>query len=175
MIIKIFSYFSFKYIIKIINLYMIISVIICKKESVILYNKNNNHYEINFLNSNQNVDSNIFFNISFFMHSFNNNFSKVELKYNFQFFDKQNNLIFPSDLALYYNLHTFCLLKQRNINLVSISNIHQNKYFSCIEYYKLNQPTKFGIKICFDSSKCRTIYFFENQIFNFNFLNYQKI
>ena len=169
MIINIFTYFSFKYVIKIINLYMIISVIICKKESVILSNKNNNHYEINFCNSNRNVGSNIFFNITFFSHSFNNNLSKVELKYNFQFFDKQNNIIFPSDLALYYNLHTFCILKQRNINLLSISNIQQNKYFSCVEYYKLNQPTKFGIKICSDSSQCRAFYFFENEIFKYNY------
>ena len=172
LIIKIFTYYSFKCVIKIINLYMIISVIICKKESVILYNKNINHYEINFLNSNQNDNSNIFFNISFFRHSFNNNLSKVELKYNFQFFDKQNNLIFPSDLSLYYNLHTFCILKQRNINLLSISNIQQNKYFSCVEYYKLNQPTKFGIKICYDSSQCRSFYFFENEIFNYNYTKF---
>ena len=59
----------------------------------------------------------------------------------------------------------------------SISNIEQNQYFSCLEYFELTHPAKFGIKICNDFSDCKLLYLFDNKDFNYNyktFLNNDK-
>ena len=165
-----YSYIILKFLIKFINLYIIISVIICKKEPV-MFNKNINIYKINFFSSSKNDNINLFFNLSFFEYSFSYKFNIVELEYNFQFFDGEKNLIIPSNLYLYYNLHVFCFSKQRNSNLKSISNIYKNEFFNCLEYLELNERAKFGIIICYGTSECRTIYLFNNKIFNLNTSN----
>ena len=171
------GHFILKHLLKILNLYIIISLIICKNESIIFYNNTINNCCIEFFDSSQNSYFKIYFKLSSSYYSFSYNFSKVELEYNFQFFDKQNNLIVPSDLFLYYNLHVFCILRQKNTKLQSISNIEQNQYFSCLEYFELTEPTKFGIKICNDFSDCKLLYLFDNKDFNYNyktFLNNDK-
>ena len=162
------SFLNLNLICKIINLYIIISVITSKKEAVRFYTKNINYYNINFFDSSKNIDFNLIFNLSSFHYNFNYTINKCELEYNFQFFDKNNNLIIPSDLALYYNLHVFCILKKMNTNIHSVSNIHQNKFFNCLEYYESTQPIKFGIKICNDILTCRYIDLFHFKGFNYN-------
>ena len=158
---------------KSINLYkrflliVIFFLFISRKQSLF------NYKNINFINS---FDTNIFFNISSVNYYFSYKFNKIEVEYNFQFFDKENenDIIIPSDLSLYYNLHIFCILKNRNNIIQSISNIYQNKYFSCLEYSELNIYSKFEIKICKDSSKCLSFYLFDSHYFNYNNLKYLK-
>ena len=57
---------------------------------------------INFINSSNVVDSYlyIYFNVSFVNYHFSYKFNKVEVEYSFLFFDKENNIIIPSDLSL---------------------------------------------------------------------------
>ena len=133
------------------------------------YIKNNNN--VDFSGSFRLEDFTISFNLTLVNYFFSYKFNKVELKYQFIFFLGNNDLIIPSDLALYYNLHVFCILKNDNIYLQSINNIDKNKYFVCLEYYELNVSAKFGIKICDDSSDCITFYLFDIKYLNYNNLN----
>ena len=130
-----------------------------------------NYKNINYINS---FGANIFFNISSINYYFSYKFNKIEVEYNLQFFDKENNIIIPSDLSLYYNLHVFCILKDHNNLIQSISNIYQNKYFVCLEYSELNKYSKFEIKICKDSYKCLSFYLFDSHYFNYNNLKLLK-
>ena len=120
---------------------------------------------------------NISFNITSLYYSYSYKYNIVELEYQFAFFDENKNLIIPSDLAYYYNSHIFCILKNKNTYLQSISNIHQDKYFKCIEYLELNNTSEFGIKICKDYSQCISFDLFDYKYLNYNypeFLNDKK-
>ena len=92
-----------------------------------------------------------------------------------------NNLILPSDIALYKNLHIICniIMTNYNIEINSFPNINNNRYFECNEFYKINKKVKFGIKIYTrteknDKIQDYIIYFFSEKIFNFNILLYKK-
>ena len=159
-----------KFFIIILYLTILTSGIIFVKKTKLNFNFNND--EINLSNSSYSIFNELFFNISSVNYYFSHKYNKIELEYHFQFFDKQNNFIFPSDLALYYNLHVFCILKSGNISLQSLPNIHQNKYFTCLEYNELNLPAQFEIKICKDSSKCISTYIFDTKIVNYNFIKF---
>ena len=124
-----------------------------------------NNKSIIYINS---FNSHISFNLSSVNYHFSYNFNIIEVEYYFQFFDKENNIIIPSDLSLYYNLHIFCILKNSNNIIQSIGNIYKNKYFSCLEFSELNIYSKFEIKICSDSSKCLSFYLFDSNFFDYN-------
>ena len=128
-----------------------------------------NNYNINFTRTFHFKNNNILFNLTSINYHFSYYYNQVELEYCFLFSDKENNLIFPSDLSLYYNLHSFCILKSNNFHLQSISNIYQNKYFCCLEYYKLNSPALFEVKIC-ENDKCISINISDYFTFDFNHL-----
>ena len=120
---------------------------------------------------------NISFNITSLHYSYSYKYNIVELEYKFLFFDKNKSLINPSDLAYYYNSKIFCILKNKNTYLQSISNIHQDKYFKCIEYFELNNTSEFGIKICKGYSQCISFDLFDYKYLNYNypeFLNDKK-
>ena len=143
----------------------------------ITFDKNINNYTINYNCLFQFNNHNIIFNLTFFNYYYSYYFNQVEFEYCFFFSDEENNLIYPSDFTLYYNLHVFCILKSRNVHLQSLSNIHQNKFFCCLEYYELNKSIEFEIKICDDSDECTSINLFDINKFNYNrfkFLNDEK-
>ena len=98
--------------------------------------------------------------------SFKNNIT--EIKYQFNFYDN-NNLIVPSNLTLLYDLHIICNMKDKNdiINIISLANIYENKYFYCIELVNINEKMNFGIKI-FKKQFVEYIYFFSYKQFNYN-------
>ena len=62
----------------------------------------------------------------------------------------------------------------------TLANIYQNRYFQCIEYYKINEKVSFGIKVYLNNddnegiNKFFTIYYFSKKI-TFNFYNKNKI
>ena len=141
-------------------------IIIKKSIKFNIYNISSNN--INFFNSSFNINDKFFFNISSVKYYFSYKFNKVELNYLFLCFDKENKIIIPSDLSLYYDLHAYCVLKIGNNELKSMSNIHLNKYFDCLEYYELNQSISFGIKICKGESKCFSFDIFDNNYFDYN-------
>jgi len=115
----------------------------------------------------------LFFNISLVKYCFSFKFKLVEIEYNLYFYNRNEQLIIPSDLALYYDLHIFCHSKKKfNIYLDSIANIYKNKYFNCIEYFQLNEKIKLGIKIYNYYKKNITLYFLDNNIINYNYFNF---
>ena len=142
------------------------------------FDNNSNNYPVYYENYiNQFISFNInnfnsYFNIASINYTFSYKYNKLRLYYYFCFYDKDNNLIIPSDLSLYYNLHVFCVFKKRNVFLQSVSYIHRDIYFSCLEYCDLKPFTKFGIKLCNDTFECRTIYLFNNKYFDYNDLKH---
>ena len=89
------------------------------------------------------------FNITTINYSIDSNKNNIKVEYLINFFDKDNNLVTPSDLTLYNKLHILCNLNiiNNNINIISLANIYENKYYKCIEFFNKNDKIKFGIKI----------------------------
>ena len=121
----------------------------------------------------KNLNNSRFFSITHFKYSFSFKFQKMKIEYNFIFYDEYNNIILPSDLALYNDLHILCNIELKdNIIIDSLSNIYKNKFFNCIEFFEINENIKFGIKINYNN-KYSKIYYFTEKIFTYNNLNYQ--
>ena len=117
----------------------------------------------------------LFFNISLIKYSYSFKFKLVEIEYNFNFYNKEDKLIIPSDLVLFYDLHVLCHSKKKRLNIYldSIANIYKNKSFNCIEYFPINEKMKIGIKIFkYNNQKNITIYFFDNKIINYNYYKF---
>lgn len=117
-----------------------------------------------------NLDYFKLFNIKYF-YSFK--YKTIKFEYNFEFYESNNNLIMPSDITLYKNLHIFCQIELNNSNTIinSFPDIVQNRNFKCIEYFNINENIKLGIKI-FESNKNGEfinnyiIYFYSGEAFN---------
>ena len=67
--------------------------------------------------------------------------------------------------------------KRNNYNFESIANIYINKYFCCIEYFKINEKLKFGIKlynpnILYNKRYTGSKFFFSEKVLNFNDINH---
>ena len=108
--------------------------------------------------------------------SYNLNISKIN--YKFGFFDYNKNLISPSELSLYNDLHVFCTITLRNNDdiIYSFANIYKNSFFECIEFFNINETINFGIQIYQIESviSCSYIYFFNETFINYNKLNGNK-
>ena len=119
-----------------------------------------------------------YFNVTHidYFFSFKYNIAKVE--YRIGFYDNNNNIIIPSDLSLYNNLLIICHIKPNNdyFSIDSLPNIYQNKYFSCIEFFNLNEKINFGIKIyqINESIASSNILFFREKGFYYNNSIYKK-
>ena len=109
-----------------------------------------------------------------YLYSFKYNIIKVE--YNIEFYESDKNLILPSDLTLYKNLHIFChiesnTLNNSNIIINSYPDIIENKHFKCIEYFNIYENIKYGIQIFEINEDGESInnlkYFFSGEIFNY--------
>lgn len=100
-----------------------------------------------FDNINQLIEIN--FNLTSINFSFIEKFRIIKVVYNIDFYDKNNNLKEPSDLTLYNNIHILCIKKEIKSQLffLSLANIKQNKHFSCIFFFNIDEQIKFGIKI----------------------------
>ena len=72
----------------------------------------------------------------------------IQIIYKIQIFDLNKKPIFPSDLALNYNLHIACFIIINNtININSLIAIEEDKYFKCTEFFKLNENIEYGIVV----------------------------
>jgi len=115
---------------------------------------------------------NINIHILFINYSFSFIFHRAKIEYNFGFFDKNNNLIIPSNLTIYYKLHIFCQTnyKNENRNIKSLAYIYKNKYYKCIEYFNINEKVYFGIEIYKNNkySEFIKIYFFKDNLINYD-------
>ena len=76
-------------------------------------------------------------------------FKIIKIEYNIEFYENNINLILPSDLTLYKNIHIFCHFELNNSNIIinSFPSITNNKNFKCIEFVNIDENIKFGIKI----------------------------
>lgn len=126
---------------------------------------NNSKNNINLILKDINYEFNYVLNIS-------------KISYKFGFFDFNKNLISPSELSLYNDLHVFCTmnLKNNDDKINSFANIYKNSFFECIEFFNINEKITFGIQIYQIESVIRYsyIYFFNETIINFNKLNGNK-
>ena len=89
--------------------------------------------------------NNLKFSLTYHKLYYSLKFNLVQISYNIQVLDSNYNQILPSDLTLYYNLHILCFIIVNNtINIYSLAEISEDKYFRCIEFYKLNERIKIG-------------------------------
>ena len=107
-----------------------------------------------------------------YLYSFKFNIIKVE--FNIEFHERNKNLILPSDLILYNNLHIFCHIELNNSKVIinSFPDIIDNRNFKCIEYFNVYDNFIFGIKLneINDNEKeinNHIIYFFSGEIFKY--------
>ena len=145
-------------------LFTFISYIACKNERNFFKSKNEiGNNEDEFISFRK-------FNITtvnlFNMHNyFENKYSKLEQanytyskKYNITKIDftigvynEEKNIIYPSDLSLYNDVHVSCFLEIKNdtntTEIYSIPDIHNNNYYKCTEFFNISEKVKFGIKI----------------------------
>ena len=97
------------------NILLIIIIIIL----IIIYNLNNKN-----IVDNVNFDTNIYniefghFKITDFKYFYSLKFKLVKIEYNFNFYNKKNELIIPSELILYDNLQIICNIEILNSNII---------------------------------------------------------
>ena len=122
-----------------------------------------------------------YLNIMEIKYEFSFSFNLVRVEYILGFFEN-NNLIVPSDLALYKNLRLICyieILNNKKLIINSLPNIYQNRYYKCVEYCKINEKINFGIKFYKKIENEKNIeenrfYFFKETIFNYNNFLYKN-
>ena len=150
--------------------FLIFSFLLYKNSIKILTPKNNENIQIKTINL-YNLDFFKLFDIKY-IYSFK--FNLIKVKYNIEFHENNQNLILPSDLTLYKNLHIFCHFESNNSNIIinSFPDIIENKNFRCIEYFNIYENIKFGIKLYeinenMEEINNYIIYFFSGEIFNY--------
>ena len=185
-----FKYLNFYYLIYKTILLMIFFLIITYhfKKSVYIdtfdYKYKNfikpNFYSLSNYFDNINKLNEINFNLTYINFSFIDENSIIKVVYNIDFYDKNDSIVEPSDLTLYNNFHILCIKKEIKSQIFSLSltKIIQNKHFSCIFFFNIDEQIEFGIKI-YQNKKNRLKknmnkkYFF---IFtNLNFINSFKM
>jgi hypothetical protein len=148
----------------------------------LLYKNSLKHFTIDQNNSevfhskslNFKMINNFFFKLFDIKYLYSFKFNIIKIEYNFEFYENNKNLILPSDLTLYKNLHIFCHFESNNSKSIinSFPDIIENKIFKCIEYFNIFENIKYGIKI-FEINENEEdinnhiIYFFSGKIFNY--------
>jgi hypothetical protein len=127
-----------------------------------------------------------YFNITYIKYIFSYKFKVVKVEYNVVFYDKNDNIIAPSNLSLYNNLHLICHIDVKDTYTIidSLGYNHQNKYFICIEFFNMHEKITFGIKLYQqfknehdieeDIIKFSTIYLFTQTLFDLNNMAYKN-
>ena len=140
------------------------------------FKKYNNQYN-DFLYYIKNYDE-LYFKVSPLKYSFSYKYNIIEVEFIIGFYDKNNNPIIPSNLALYNDLHIICHNKFKyNATINTLPDIYQNEYFKCLDYFKINENIKIGIEIFINEKKYIKIYFYNHKNINFKkneFINDNK-
>ena len=126
-------------------------------------------------------DNNIkdkYFNLTEVKYVFSIIYNKIKLEYNIGIYDKNKNLIHPSDLALYNNFHIVCTSVINNITIYSYPNIYEDKYFNCIEYLFTTEQINFGLTFFNNLDKNNSFiynfYFESDNLFDLNDIRYKN-
>ena len=137
-------------------MYLLLSISLSKKIEDIkpTYNpklKNDFNYKDNLFpfNKFETGENDTFFNITKIKHKFSYEYNIVQVEYYIGFYDKNGKLIIPSDLSFYSDLHLMCELNitSTNTTIESMANIYKDRYYTCIEFFKINEAAEFGLKI----------------------------
>ena len=112
-----------------------------------------------------NIFKNKYFCINHLDYKFSNSFQKVKFEYTFGVYDKNKTLIQPSDLALYTEMTVLCNMKIGKTKIYSLPQIIENKYFSCIHFFNLEDKAEFGLYLYPQRKK-------SNFIITFNFYKF---
>ena len=107
------------------------------------------NYNHSFNNFTKITEDFIYFKISQFNYFYSFKYNLIKIEYKFTFHIKNNELISQSELNLYKNLQIICNIEILNSNIIinTISDIYQDKFFRCIEYFKINEKIKIGLII----------------------------
>ena len=110
------------------------------------FNCSNKYFLLNYFNE-INI-KNIYFNCSSIKYYYSFHFNLIKIEYKIGFYDK-NNLLLPSNFSLLKRMNIICHLRiiGNNKYIYSLANINNNKFFQCTEFFKINEKTRFGIKI----------------------------
>ena len=109
-----------------------------------------------------------YFDISLNKYFFSLTFKIVKVEYYIRFFDRNKNIIPPSYL-FYNDIQLMCHIKNQNINIVSLGNIYQDKYFHCIEFFNTTENIKIGIIFYMNNEELKNnIFFIKDNIINYN-------
>lgn len=151
---------------KILIIYLIVFIYIITLKFITVY-INPNHFQTK--QKLINIKESKFFEIKYFSisnihYSFSYKYDIVKVEYNIGIYDEKKNLIYPSDVSLYFNLKVFCFLEINNIriSIYSLPGIDY-RYYKCIELFKLDEKPNFGIKIV--SQKQNKVHFFKIIVF----------
>ena len=128
--------------------------------------------EINNNSSSLIIPNITYFNITYINYEFSQKFNRTKLEYNIGLYDKNKNLVSPSELTLHFDSKFICFitLPELNITIYSIANNYENKYIKCIEYFNYGENITYGIKI-YKNKYLSLNLSFEN-IINYNDLNH---
>jgi CDP-glycerol glycerophosphotransferase (TagB/SpsB family) len=100
----------------------------------------------------------------------------IKIEYNIGLYDKEENLISPSNISLYGNISIICNIEivYYNISIDSLANIKGNKYFNCIEFFNMNERVALGIKIynIDDNNIYNYILLFTDEFINYNIIGF---
>ena len=93
-----------------------------------------------------NTFKNKYFNITSLDYSFSTKFSKIKFQFTFGVFDKNKNIINPSDLTLYTKMSVLCIMNVNDTTIYSLPQIIDNQYYECIEFFEINETPTFGLQ-----------------------------
>ena len=135
----------------------------------------NRYYLNNYIPNIQSLD---YFNITHVKYDFSLKYNIIRMEYNIQFYEDNEQLLSPSDFALYKNLQLICTLEINNPSSIiyTYPNVVDNKYYQCIEYFDIREKITIGIKLYqnADYIKAFHIKFFTEAKFNYNNFYYQN-
>ena len=134
---------------------------------------NYGQYSLNSLASNNTKFPEIYFSVTDINFTYSRKYNIFETVYFISLFDQNFQLIKPSSLSLSYNLGILCNYYSFSINdnIYSIANIYENRYYYCVEYSKISEHAKFGIKIykikeTSEEIEYNEIFFFTDKLIN---------
>ena len=114
-----------------------------------------------------------YFSIQYMNYYISKKFNLVKLEYSISIYDKNNQLLLPSELTLFYDFHFSCFMEvEKNKTMIhSLAYISQNKYLICIEYFYLDEKVKFGLKI-YSGKLFYQLIFYTKDIINYDDINH---
>lgn len=156
----------------------LLNLLIIKNEPIIEeYNEFNKFGEYSLTSLAKNIANmpEIYLSITDIRITYSNNHNLMEIIYYINLYDQNYYLIKPSNLPLLYNLGILCDFYSFSTkeNIYSIANIFENKKFYCVEYSKLSEHVKFGIKVykikeIGEKTEFSELFFFSDKIININ-------